>query len=341
MKKWTQIGSYYYYNEERQYNNLLEPAIYSVLEDQDGVLTLSREKSNFSFDHKIYGLRQSIVSRLKKVFDNKTQVGCLLNGLKGTGKSVTSKIICNNLIDLGYPVILVNKNYKGICEFLSSINENLIIFVDEFEKVFEEDGYGSEPSALLSMLDGALTSDCKRLYLMTSNNTDINTNLLSRPGRIRYIFNFEDLTRVQVEEIVDDLLDSDKTTFREDIIDFISKAELISIDAVKTIVQEVNLFNESPLLFKEFINVIEKDVKFNFYNEDNELVFENVITSPPDLLGFKPNSYGSSFFINEGHEGYIYKVIGSVIHYKEDRNDEDFKKLKVIKVRPTHKNFVL
>lgn len=341
MKKWTQIGSYYYYNEEREYNDKLEPAIYSVLEDQDGILTLSKEKLNFSFDHKIYGLRETIVSRLQKIFDNKNQVGCLLNGLKGTGKSVTSKIICNNLIEQGYPVILVNKNYKGICEFLSSINENLIIFIDEFEKIFDEDHYSSEPSALLSMLDGALTSDSKRLYIMTSNSTDINANLLSRPGRIRYIFNFEDLTRAQVEEIVDDLLDSDKIGFREAIIDFISRAELISVDAVKTIVQEVNLFNESPLLFREFINVIEKDERFNFYNEDNELVFENAKTSPENLLNFKPNSYGSSFYINEGHEGYIYKVVGNVIHYKEDRNDEDFKKLKLVKVRPIHKNFVL
>jgi SpoVK/Ycf46/Vps4 family AAA+-type ATPase len=341
QKEWSINSNQLYYVSKRNLAEKLKPAIYSVQEDRNGDLFLEKEKGCFTFDYKLYGLRDTITNRLTKIFENNRQVGCLLNGLKGTGKSVTSKVICNKMIEVGYPVLIVNKNHKGICEYISSIQEDLIIFIDEFEKVFDDDRYSSEPSQLLSMLDGAMTSDFKRLFLLTSNNLDINDNLKSRPGRIRYIFEFSDLTKVQVEEIVDDILDSDKVNFKDDIIEFISKTELISVDAVKAVVGEVNLFNESPLEFKDFLNVLEKQEKYNLVDEKGVIIEQNVTTNLDKLMGTKVNKYGTTIYVDDSHYGYYYKTEGSIIFYKDDREDKGYKKMKLYKVRPTHLNFIL
>ncbi len=62
-------------------------------------------------------------------------MGVLLNGVKGTGKSVTAKLICNELKNF-LPIIIVDKAYEGLPQFISKIQQEVIIFIDEFEKVF-------------------------------------------------------------------------------------------------------------------------------------------------------------------------------------------------------------
>ena len=59
---------------------------------------------------------------------------------------------------------------------------------------------------MLSIMDGATNSEHRRVFLLTTNSLYINDNLLQRPGRIRYLKTFKDLTPEIIEEIVDDFL---------------------------------------------------------------------------------------------------------------------------------------
>lgn len=76
-------------------------------------------------------------------------------------------MICNKS-DL--PVIVITEPFTGskFKEFLSSIKEETIIFLDEFEKVYNT----TELQEYLSILDGVF--DGKKLFLFTSNDERIN-----------------------------------------------------------------------------------------------------------------------------------------------------------------------
>ena len=69
-------------------------------------------------------------------------------------------------------------------------------------------------------------------------------NLFSRPSRIRYMKKYSSLGSNEINEIIDDsLIHVDK---KESIIEFCNQLNIITIDILKSIINEVNLFNESP-----------------------------------------------------------------------------------------------
>jgi SpoVK/Ycf46/Vps4 family AAA+-type ATPase len=93
-------------------------------------------------------------------------------------------------------------------------------------------------------MSGTYTTSFRRMFILTTNRLWINENLLNRPGRIRYKKNFSDLTRAQIQEILEDCLAEKE--FEEEIIEFMKPLKLITVDIVKSIVSEVNIHKESP-----------------------------------------------------------------------------------------------
>jgi hypothetical protein len=142
----------------------------------------------------------------------------------------------------------VDKAHQGLPQFIANIQQEVIIFIDEFEKVYQE--YSSE---VLTIMDGVYKTGYKRLFLLTTNNLYINQNMLQRPGRIRYVKTYGDLELPVVKEIIDDLLLYPE--FRADCLEAISTLEIITIDLVKAIINEVNIHVESPTKFMDVFNV--------------------------------------------------------------------------------------
>ena len=104
-------------------------------------------------------------------------------------KTVTAKELCNYL---QLPVILVqsmggNTNSKLIEYLSTAINFNCIFFFDEYEKEFEDS------SDVLSFMDGTYNSIYRRVFLLTTNELKVDSNLLGRPSRIRYKKSFDNL----------------------------------------------------------------------------------------------------------------------------------------------------
>lgn len=256
----------------------LDKGIYIPGADMQGYF-LETFQTKYEFPYKIYGLEDKFIDRVIKTYENsKGNMGILLNGVKGTGKSVTAERLSNQVAEkFDMATLLITNNIAGLNKFIASITQDLIIFVDEYEKIFiDEHGNPSERD-ILSIMDGALKSDYRRLFIFTTNSKRIGENLLERPGRLRYIKEFSDLKREVIEEILDDVLE--RKEFRADCLKFMSKLNTITIDIVKAIINEVNLHGESPFEFADIFNVQLNRQKFNIY--EGELTRKDMTTLLP------------------------------------------------------------
>lgn len=224
-----------------------------------GEIFLEKIADTFNFGFKLYGIDEQLVYHVLNTYNKqatKRNIGILLNGAKGTGKTVTAKYLCNKL---GLPVIICDKPMPGLSQFLASINHDCVFFFDEFEKNFRIECGDDENCAgedLLSIMDGVYNSDHCHIFMMTTNELRVNDNLLCRPSRIRYLKSFGDvIDRKILEEFVDDNLE--RKEYRDEIMEFIDTLTIATIDIVKSIVEEVNLHNVHVDEFKHFFNVKE------------------------------------------------------------------------------------
>lgn len=265
---WFQNGHEYHYGEVSNQIDVLPTGIYNIKAHPiTGKIHLCRVEDNFKFNHKIYGLEKDFIQRVQRTYESvNDNLGILLNGIHGTGKSVTAKQICNAL---NLPVIIVDGKYDALPTFISELQQNVVIFIDEYEKIYKED------SDILTVMDGIFKTEYKHTFLLTTNDLYINRNMLQRPGRIRYVKTYEDLSPEVVEEIVNDMLINKQ--HKEDCISSISKLEIITVDLVKSIIQEVNIHNEGPSKFISFFNVKDSHSSYRFTVPTDLLIVENGI----------------------------------------------------------------
>lgn len=210
---------------------------------------LGKQGDSFEFPHKIYGIEHDFIDHVMRTYNSSDKnVGVLMNGLKGAGKTVTAKTLANMC---GLPVILVNSGNIDILNYFDDVQQPLCFFFDEFEKIMNhEDTKAVAP--LLSFVDGT-SSSTKHLMLFTSNESKISPYFLDRPGRIRYIKQYGSLTPEIIKEIIDDMLIYPE--FRRDIIDWVVYFKILTIDMLVSIIKEVNIHNMSPKVFGNFFNV--------------------------------------------------------------------------------------
>jgi Cdc6-like AAA superfamily ATPase len=333
---WNQDGNNFTLGETTKHIKELPAGVYVLNKSMFGFY-LDRIEEKFEFGHKLYGLETSLIERVIKTWNSTNKnLGVLLNGLKGTGKTVTAKVICNRL---NLPVILVNENPDGggIPDYLNEIEQDVIVMMDEYEKVFGED------SELLTVMDGVLTSSSRKLFMLTTNNTYINENLLQRPSRIRYQKTFKDLSPEIIEEIVDDLLKYKK--HKGELLSAISNLEVITIDVVKSIIEEVNIHNESPSVFMDVFNVKKITGKYTVTKLTEtkggevieEVLHKGIRIYPRE---FDEDSVGRYFEAEGDYLGRIIRVMDTdVIAVKPDKRGAKEIILKISDYNSIHKNF--
>lgn len=227
----------------------LPKGIYEVKVSMTGFY-LSKIAESFTFDYKLYGLNQKFIDYVLKTYENTTgNLGVLLDGIKGTGKTVTAKELCNHL---QLPVILVqsmgDSNDKLIKYLSTTINFDCIFFFDEYEKEFKNS------SDVLSFMDGTYNSIYRKIFLLTTNELNVDLNLLGRPSRIRYKKSFSNLSEEVTREILNDILE-DKTAI-EKVIELTHSMNIITIDLIKAIATEINIHGVEALPdIKETFNI--------------------------------------------------------------------------------------
>lgn len=266
----------------------------------------------FQLPEKLYGMNRKFIDRVKRTYDStEGNLGVLLNGIKGTGKTVTCEVIAN---ELKKHVIIIDRKIESLASFLNQLRLNAVLFFDEFEKSFE----GRAGTPLLAIMDGALKSQYRRLFLMTTNTLHIEDNMLQRPGRIRYVKSFGNLSAEAIEEILDDRLES--IVYKSDVMEFVSGLELITVDIVCSICEEVNLHDESPQEFADCFNVKKLQARFNVYKEVNgerEKIASNIRSREVD-----GSWIDEDYYVERENMGEVIEVFDSrnfmVRPYKED-----------------------
>ena len=227
----------------------LPKGVYEVKVSMTGFY-LSKIAESFTFGYKLYDLNQKFINHVLKTYKNTTgNLGILLNGIKGTSKTVTAKELCNHL---QLPVILVqsmgDSNDKLINYLSTTINFDCIFFFDEYEKEFKNS------SDVLSFMNGTYNSIYRKVFLLTTNELNVDPNLLGRPSRIRYKKSFSNLSEEVTREILNDILE-DKTAI-EKVIELTHSMNIITIDLIKAIATEINIHGVEALSdIKETFNI--------------------------------------------------------------------------------------
>ncbi len=337
--QWVQSGNNFFIREVSNNVKAIPPAIYKIESTPQGELYLAQVQDIYEFPYKVYGIETKFIERISKTYDNTTgNLGVLLNGVKGTGKTVTAKQICNNFIKQGMPVIIVHYKFEGIPNFINDIQQNVVILVDEFEKIYPERDH-----SVLTIMDGAMDNGFRKVFLLTTNELYVSQNMIQRPGRIRYLKTYKDLSRTAIMEIVDDKLIHPE--LRDVTVEFISRLETITVDIVKAVVDEVNIHNENPNDFKDIFNIKMLENRYNLYLIKPGVAGDELVKSSVNVYPYKfdENCLGMDFELDGYEYGEIVEVLNeniiAVSDYDKDEEKQKITHYRVEKVVQYHYAF--
>ena len=214
----------------------LPPGFYvTAYSDKEGVFL--KEADPLTIPAKIYGDSNSRLARILNSFENATKnLGVLLYGNSGSGKSLLAKQVCVKLSETN-PVIIVKSNHIGLLNnYIENIKERCVFFIDEFEKMFEKK---EDQSYMLTVIDGATAKS--NLFLFTANNKDmVNDFFFNRPSRIRYAYEYGYLPEDVIKEVLTDRLDNKDRV--NDIFNAIVRFNDPSFDVICELASEANLY---------------------------------------------------------------------------------------------------
>lgn len=191
-------------------------------------------------EDKIYG---PSMQKVKKTLDSFERVdrnfGVILSGRKGIGKSLFARLLAVNAKERNIPMLIVKEYYPGIADFLSSIEQEVVVLFDEFEKTFRIGGdNGGCQDELLSMFDGL--DGGKKLFVITCNEVrQLSSYLLNRPGRFHYHFILGNPTADEVREYMTDKLNEQYHHLISDVVGFSLNAD-VTYDILRAIAFELN-----------------------------------------------------------------------------------------------------
>lgn len=227
------------------------------------------EYGNIAINEKrVYGQHTEKLEKVLSTFDRiNRNLGVLLSGEKGIGKTLFIKMLAIEALKKDISVIVVDKYYDGISSFLRKIDQEVLVLFDEFEKRFGVDnntrsindscsmGFGgglgmgmneslqlgfliSHQSEILKLFDGISTG--KKMFILTCNEINtINNYLIDRPGRIHYHFRFTYPTPKDIMEYLKDNINPEYQDQCQIILNY-SFLTKISYDALRAIVFEIN-----------------------------------------------------------------------------------------------------
>jgi len=191
---------------------------------------------------KVYGDALKNADRILNTFEKReVSTGVLLNGEKGSGKTLLAKTLSIEAGNKGIPTIIINTDWHGdkFNKLIQDINQPAIIMFDEFEKVYGEE----TQEAVLTLMDGVFPT--KKLFVLTCNDKwRINTHMRNRPGRLYYMIDYKGLDHAFIIEYCEDNLNAKQHI--EKICTIASMFDQFNFDMLKALVEEMNRYDESP-----------------------------------------------------------------------------------------------
>lgn len=253
----------------------------------------------------------AFIERVRNVYTQSgKQLGILLHGLSGMGKSMLAKQLCMEMVTKCHmPVIIFDFNSaEHIADILKQVNQPSVIFLDEFEKMFDK---VEKQNYLLTLLDGV--ANHKHLFLFTCNDANkINPYMLHRPSRIRYHFRFDRVPKEIAHEIIErDYIpvDNNNVAVLKLLTDMI---DCLSYDMLFECIKECNLYpSENPMELVSDLSLEISDVNLENYDvmfklgdkvydlEDfEEVIGERVIDNVTYKLGLEDQNVKRSINVD-------------------------------------------
>lgn len=251
----------------------LPPKTYRVDYDPETRIFSLLEAHDFEIpETKIYGQHLDKVKKVLNSMDKMNRnLGVILSGDKGIGKSLFSKCLGLKARKKGIPVILVNEYHEGIANFLEEIEQTVMILFDEYDKTFDEKKHNCQ-AEMLSLFDGV--SAGKKLFVITCNEIQsLSQYLINHPGRFHYHFRFLYPTADEIRDYMEDKLDKQYYDEIENVIAFSVRMNL-NYDCLRSIAFELN----NGLKFQQAINDL-NIIRISQYKNIKIIVeFENQAT---------------------------------------------------------------
>lgn len=188
---------------------------------------------------KIYGCSEKKVQKVLTSFSKVDRnFGVILSGRKGIGKSLFARLLAVQAKEYEIPLILVTTYFPGIANFLSSIEQEVIVLFDEFEKTFADKDGVSPQEEMLPLFDGL--DGGKKLFVVTCNEVNkLNTYLLNRPGRFHYHFMLTNPNPDEIREYLEDKLEEQYHSLIKKVVGFAANTN-ITYDILRAIAFELN-----------------------------------------------------------------------------------------------------
>lgn len=243
MKAISTGNIYNIYDDDLKTYDQLPAQSYSVRFSKDTGFYLEKHADIEIKEDKIYGVHEEKISKVLRGFEAfNRNLGVILSGDKGIGKSLFAKLLSVRAIENGYPLIIVDKFIPGISAFLESIEQEIVVLFDEFDKTFGNlkmsENTADAQASMLSLFDGIAQG--KKLFVVTCNELrGLNDYLINRPGRFHYHFRFEYPSASEIKEYLQDKLAEQYWGEIDKVIVFSRKIDL-NYDCLRAIAFELN-----------------------------------------------------------------------------------------------------
>lgn len=279
--------------------------------------------SDFTLPNKVYGNNNNYTQTILNTFMNTRPnkiTSVVLSGLKGSGKTLTAKQISIEGAKLGIPTVIVNSSFtgNGFTSFLMHIKKPFILFIDEFEKVYNDE---NDLNALLTMLDG--TVNAHMLCVMTMNsslNDDRFKFFKNRPGRVYYNIHYPTCTEEVIREYLEENLDNKDDI--EKVVNFTYRFNDFTLDLLTTLVTE---YNNSPV--KDLIELTDiLNIKPDANLTDD--FYDVSLVLPSGAVLEKYELYGSGFELNTSFLKSLLSYQQTNIEYRVAYGDPMFNYIK-------------
>lgn len=230
----------------------IPPKIYKIRVDDDGIF-LEPVADNYVLPKKIYtGRIEKNVEMIVSSYTLDSATGALMTGPPGSGKSLTTEIVCNMMLAANVPVIWVS-SYMPV-DLLRSVVAGIGPCVVNFEEFSKSYGMGTvenqfnqnqnrrsrdDLNTQMDLLSFFSDTTLKGVLFLLSENdsTTISPFILCRPGRVKYHFRYffdsvDILNEMSKEFDIDpDVLDYARAYMRN--------SSQCNIDVIKTVVAEM------------------------------------------------------------------------------------------------------
>jgi hypothetical protein len=200
---------------------------------------------------KVYGDSTKNAKRILNTFNDRTvSTGVLLNGEKGSGKTLLAKTLSIEAAKQNIPTVIINSPWAGdkFNKLIQDIDQSAIIMFDEFEKVYDEE----TQQAVLTLMDGVFPT--KKLFVLTCNDKwRINSHMRNRPGRLFYMIDYKGLDAGFIREYCEDNLNAKEHI--DKICTIASLFDQFNFDMLKALVEEMNRYGDTPQEALALLNV--------------------------------------------------------------------------------------